>query len=730
MVYRTLSILFAFLCLSMGLVPRVLAASTEKIDPSFLLFPSGDVIRTKALSKGAHSKATTEAVMVEAFIRTDDPHLTADAIRGAGGAVGVILPHLITASFPSSELATIADRDEVHYIEAAKPLSPSNDIAATEVNGLEVHRGIGLPTGFTGSGVVIGIVDTGIDLSHPDFLDAEGNSRILAVWDQRNDAGPGPSEITRSYGTECDHDMILNDACSMEDVTGHGTHIAGTAAGRHEKYGGIAPDANIIAVRYRSEVAVEDGYAEALFSTTICESCSYIFKKAAAMGMPAVCNLSLGTHLGAHDGTSLFEQCLDGLVEDPSASLGRVVVAAAGNENVIDPVSTGLHAALDVNDTTQAVNFIIRDLSAGNFFYIDLWGMPGDQFEIALALHEGLPDTNTLRTTTSFVKLGESASGALLHDRIDYTINAGEIANPLNDKPHVGIALLLDNSIHDPKRYSFDLILRGRVHADAWGYPDKPATAINFTTLNGDRDQTWTYVSGDNEKSIAIPATAGTVIAVAGYSTRDKWVGGEGCCRVDFEVGKILPFSSRGPAASDAVGIKPDIAAPGAMIASARSRDMQVNNLLVVPDSSLHYFQAGTSMAAPFISGTAALMFSAHPTLRHTDIKRYVTAHAYVDDEVGEAPNAVWGYGKLDVLAAVTAAVEGGPSDMGVTPSESADASEKSGSGCSINTHASPYASPLVWLLIFSAAHLVSSATIKYRNITQTRTARDARASA
>ncbi len=616
----------------------------------------------------------------EVFIKSDDALSTKKAIEAKGGTVKIVVGKIITAFIPQPDIEEIAERDEVVFIEAAKPVSMNNDVAMEEINGNEAHEGTVIPTPLTGKNTIVGIVDTGIDYNHADFKDAAGVNRILYVWDQTGKSGAGPTEIEGSYGTECDADDLKSGACQVTDESGHGTHITGTAAGRSNTYGGVAPDASIIIVKYKAELEFNDGYANPVFSTTICEGAYYVFRKAETLGLPAVVNLSLGTHIGPHDGTSLFEECLDSLVE---GSKGRAIIVAGGNENSEEDIYTGLHAGYDVAGEA-ATNFEVRSFQAGKLFYIDIWGARGSDLSFALAAHE-LASKRSQQT--DFAIPGGSKRGTLFKNNVSYEINAGEEASSLNGKPHVGITITIADSVTKPESYNFDLIVSGNGHFDAWLYPDKPASIVNFTTLSGSHYGKL-FVPGDRKMSIASPATAKNVIGVAAYTTRNRWDAGASCCQVSYTVGDLLDFSSVGPSADPSVtGQKPEIAAPGAMIASAKSQNAHADSNLVMSDGK-HMLMAGTSMAAPFVAGTVALLFSANPDYTFEDIERYVTQSAYVDSFVGTVPNDSWGYGKLDVLGAVEAALNGGASGSSINNPDLSLPAEGS-SSCSLAAAAS-----------------------------------------
>ncbi|HPQ80174.1 MAG TPA: S8 family serine peptidase [bacterium] len=652
--------------LTISLFCVVLASATSalaqtKLDPYLQMQDAEEALLPKALSLSLPENAVDPAKeLVEVFIKCTDSAAVREAVEAEGGTVETVVGSIIIARIPPSSAKDIAASEAVKFVEAAKPIQLKNDIARGEINGDEVLSGQSLPTPLTGKGVIVGIIDTGIDYSHPDFQDENGSSRVLAIWDQNRNNGRGPDEITNTFGMECLSDSIEDGSCPLGDADGHGTHVSGTAAGRNSSYGGMAPDAKIVAVTYDSSLDISTGYAEPISSTKICQAAYYIFAKADALGMPAVVNMSLGTHIGPHDGTSLFEDCLAELVK---GSAGRAIVAAAGNEYSADSTYTGIHAGFSPQGT-QAANFVIRQASRDRIYYVDIWGAAGSDLSFALAFRHGAPPRSPSEQTV-FVAPGEKKSGAFLGGSIGWSINATETASVLNGKPHVGIRITLGQDVSNPKDYSFDLVVKGTGSFDAWLFPDKPARTIQFTSAEGEKGAEWTFVSGDRQKSVAMPATSPDIIAVGGYTTRNRWSSptNANCCQVPYALGAILDFSSSGPSADPSfTGPKPDIVAPGGMIASTLSTTARPNSSLMM-DTLSHSLQAGTSMATPFVSGTIALMFSADPNYTHNDVRRYITESAYQDGNTGnELPNNRWGFGKLDTLAAIEAAIEGGAS--------------------------------------------------------------------
>lgn len=191
-----------------------------------------------------------------------------------------------------------------------------------------IHLGTGTwvqhSAGFTGKGVVVGMVDSGLDWDHPDFWSSPSDTRILYIWNQTITPLGGeapPPEF--GYGVEYDSSDVIAGTPREVDSTGHGTHVMGAAAGDGSatngleppgRYAGLAPEAYIIAVK------------TTWLDADVVDGVDYIFRRAEALGLPCVVNLSLGSHYGPHDGTGPFEAAIANLTGP-----GKIVVGAAGN---------------------------------------------------------------------------------------------------------------------------------------------------------------------------------------------------------------------------------------------------------------------------------------------------------------------------------------------------------------------------------------------------------------
>jgi len=584
-----------------------------------------------------------EEALIEVFVKTSDTTLTAERIRNCGGKVRTITKTIITASLPAFVLeGEAAGWTEAEYIEAAKPMSPNNNLADIDTEVTVAQAGTGLPYGYDGTGVIIGIIDSGIDLTHPAFKSESGDTRVLYLWDQNDGTGTGPTEIESTYGTEYTQSQIDAGTVSEEDTVGHGTHVAGTAGGRDSSYSGVAPKASFIIVGNSS-------YS----GTTEVDAAYYIFQKAAALGMPAVINISLGSNLGAHDGTSVEEQALDELVD---ASSGRVIVAAAGNEG---------STSYTYDDTTyngySHINYAVTNMD-GTYFRIyskaevvdavvDIWGPQVCDVSISL----GLWDSSGLVNSTGWISSGNTDSG-ILSSYVEYAIDRTETTNSQNNKWHSYLGIDVGDDYNVESNY-FDIVFRlesGTCDSfDAWP-DDTTYFTDDSTVISGVQ-----YHSGDNDKTVNTPSTAANVISVGAHATRENWTDSSGAEVIDpanciNQVDDIATFSSRGPAVDPtAQGTKPNITAPGAYLISARSSQASFDEEYIIDD--YHVAMPGTSMSSPHVAGIVALMLQAYPSLTYSEIIESLQDTARSDAYVGAVPNDDWGYGKADALAALTA---------------------------------------------------------------------------
>ena len=320
------------------------------------------------------------------------------------------------------DLEHLAALPQVKRIEQESQARPLLDESVPEIHVPAVWSG---SPSYKGTGVVVGVVDTGIDIFHNCFRKPDGGAtRILALWDQTLPTSSPPAGFT--YGQEFTAQQI-NDALNHpdqpfahQDVDGHGTHVAGTAAGDGSQSGnchlsdhfiGVAPDADLIIVK--SEFG----------GRTYVDGVKYVFDKADALvpkKKPAVVNLSLGGVGAPHDGTSADELALDALL--PPGTAGKVVVAAAGNS-----ADDGFHAHRRVEASGNAT--MTFRILAGDRFRMSaaLWyggtGIPATGPDVAaqlkLTLQAPSPDGTTPGATVDVTPGNDPASQPFAGGTVD-----------------------------------------------------------------------------------------------------------------------------------------------------------------------------------------------------------------------------------------------------------------------------------------------------------------------
>ncbi len=554
------------------------------------------------------------------------------ALRARGLALGTVAGDVATARVTLEQLRAIRGWPEVVYVSGpgaarvhgAPRALPELDRARRLVGADELHR-----DGITGRGVVIGVVDTGVDWTHLDFrVDRDGDgreegSRLLAIWDQTR---PGARPAGFDYGAEYDREQIERALAGADEDLGplidaspstpsHGTHVLGIAGGDGSSTElndlvGMAPEAELVAVR------------STMRHDEIVDAVRYVFDRAGAR--PAVANLSLGSHLGAHDGSSNFERALAALARAP----GRVIVASAGNQGD-ETVHWG--EFLPATAKTRAT-FDLPDPLPRSRFQFNVWYEPTGPLRVTVTD----PDGNAFGpVATGEARRGDLPAGGVFVD------NAAGGSNPNNGLHEILVQvygkLFGSGNPLQPGRWTLELHAPGLgTRFDAW------AIEVPFSSRNADADLT-----------VTLPATAAEVIAVGAYVSRTEWASFEGGVERftdDNPLGQIAGFSSRGPTRDGR--IKPDLAAPGSMVASSLADGAaELVGLARILSDGFHFVNRGTSFAAPFASGAVALWLQDEPGLTATAALDRLRARAQRDAFTGFVAGNVWGAGKLHLSA-------------------------------------------------------------------------------
>jgi subtilisin family serine protease len=539
--------------------------------------------------------------------------------------------------------------------------------------------GRGLPV--TGKGVVVGIIDSGVDIHHETFKDRNGQTRLAYIWDTTDSRGPHACSINRDgdefcSGTECTSEDLQDNRClQVDDFLGHGTHVLGIAAGRGKAngaYAGVAPDADLIVVKMGFRP--EQNYETVVLETDIIAGVNYIFQRAGELGQPAVVNMSLGASYGPRDGTSLMEIALDKHCErsgpmDPA----RICVVSAGNAG-IDPYHGSVLLHEDMG--AQSIEFEIPSYeywSDGGKARIEGYyfaeGAGRDLVSVQLFNQE---NGVTFPPSDGWVEFGAAQSwdprpGEYGNIEIDNRTEYEE-----NGRLTRGFSITIRESDNFPvSRIQVDGKWSVRLRAEGFS-----ARTIKVDLWVNDLDQIGGgegsgppfFINPDYNSTLTTPCTANKVICVGAYNNKCEWKDIDGNrWKWDAPLDQCSPgaytiFSSIGPR-RDGV-LKPDVLAPGLGVASALSDDMSELDIpyeQVVAEG--YVIMYGTSMSAPHVAGVVALMLQANPTLSVEEVRQSLiesTGRSYWDEKTG--------WGKVDALNAIRGATgqSGGDSRTGL----------------------------------------------------------------
>jgi len=500
----------------------------------------------------------------------------------------------------------------------------------------EVHQGQNMDFSFTGSGIIIGYVDTGLDYNHLDFKDSLGNTRVLRYWDQ---AAPVNVRTPTKYGYgQAFSNTDINGGINPSYANGsHGTTVTGCGSGNGMANGrnlGMAPECSIIIVR--------SNMSAPSWTLTVAEGVDYIFSVADSLGMPAVVNLSLGTYLGSHDATDPAAQYIDSLLNDQT---GRIVVCAAGNSGAWMPYHVQKELSADTNFVWMIPNPALGYGSPGVF--MDLWADTSDIELMHFAFGADKPGP-VYRGGTSYKPVNFNIP-TIQYDTI-WGYNA-VIGYVLYVEQVVGSNYNIQAIIYtDSLSYRFRFLATGSGNIDLWS--SSQIGGSNFETNIPSlitHPEFIHYIMPDTEQSIVSSwACSEQVITVGNVQNRKNYISSNNTV---FPVGggtipsgQLSINSSKGPTRNGL--IKPDVVASGDMSLSARV--LNVSYAATMLDiGAMHVRNGGTSMASPVVAGIAGLYLEKCPLSSWVDYKNSLLETAFSDGFTGpNLPNNAFGYGK------------------------------------------------------------------------------------
>ncbi|MBL4707478.1 MAG: S8 family serine peptidase [Flavobacteriales bacterium] len=257
-----------------------------------------------------------------------DPESMSSIVDRYEGQIRLQVNNLFSLEIPAKHVDSFSKEAAVSLIEFS--ITPGRTLSDTMLLHTNVdsiiQQALPLRTQYTGKGVLLGVIDSGVELAHPDFKDSTGRTRVLYVWDQRQAFNPARQALQYNYGVEWDSSAINSGVSTHDDGAaefGHGSNVTGAAASNglaSGQFRGVAAEVNII--------SVATDFNKPNWLQTVAESVDYIYKKADALGMPCVINASVGTYVGSHDGKDISARIIDALIQQKA---GRAFVCAAGN---------------------------------------------------------------------------------------------------------------------------------------------------------------------------------------------------------------------------------------------------------------------------------------------------------------------------------------------------------------------------------------------------------------
>ncbi|OOM76225.1 S8 family serine peptidase [Clostridium sp. BL-8] len=512
----------------------------------------------------------------------DTPEQTRVFVEGLGGTFTDLGFNFAIVNIPRDKLDQLSLSNTIQYIELPKSLYEQDE----ESN--RVSCILDLPTNFavSGEGILVGFVDSGIDYTHPAFMNTEGTTRIEYIYDLSTGGNIYNKQTINEAIKSSDPFSIV----PSRDDTGHGTHVAGIACGGgriNQMYRGVAPSASIAMVKASRGAAA--------LSSQIMQGIKFLIDRSKELNLPLVISLSLSTNDGAHDGSSILEQYVRTI-----ENLERVsIVIAAGNEG-----DAGHHVGGELSKTKRAI-----------------FNISSDEKSVVMNLYKPiLPNIaisiiNPTGQSSGNVNIQEGyIQGAIGRDRYDIYV-AGPKPFELNSEIKVILSARSDFLAEGVWTLEINVLNEYLGIYSIW-----------LPVLEGLNPKT-RFLEPNQYNTLGIPATVDNIIAVGSYNYRTN---------------NLSSFSGRG-AQNQGNLVRPDLAAPGEGILGpvpGGGYDTKTGTSMAAPQVA---GICALMMQWGIVKGNDPYLFGQR-------LKYYLLRGAKRRRTDVTYPNPLWGYGEVCAL--------------------------------------------------------------------------------
>lgn len=565
------------------------------------------------------------------IISGDSVDKVAESVDKLGGKYEDLGYNFGIVTIPVDKLIDLALNPSIQYIELPKSLYTTD----SEANRVSCIPQAVSSYDLDGEGILVGFIDTGIDYTHPAFINDDGTTRIKYIYDLEQGGKIYDSETINKALQSANPSSVVNSV----DLVGHGTHVAGIACAGgkiDKKFYGVAPKSSIAMVK-----AARTRFA---LSTQIMRGLKFLNDKSKELGLPLVVNMSLSTNDGAHNGSSLLERYIS-----ITAALERqTIVIAAGNEG---------EAAHHISGTLNPENNVYFNVGdAETIIALNIYKSILPRISIEIISPSGI--------SSGEIFLAEGFRSGRIGESIYEIYDTGP--KPFDISGEIGIMLRGVNAFVSSGQWKLT-IRRINDYKGNFNIWLPISEGLNVTTK---------FLDPTINNTLGIPATVINIISVGSYN---------------YLTNNISPFSGRG---ETFIGqyIKPDIVAPGENIYSTipeKSYDRKTGTSMATPNV--------TGICALMMQW--GIVKKNDPYLYGERLKYYLIIGAKKERRDISYPDSAWGYGEVCAYNSLRATMEalGARIDVGIrqddpatninatTTTESNQGSASNQSGIGIN---------------------------------------------